>query len=195
MKGTLLIPLMALLLLLTACRGSPPTLQAGTLVDPPLEVPPFTLVDQEGRPFTQEDLKGKVSLLFFGYTHCPDVCPLTLAIWTRVARDLGPQAEQVRFVFVTVDPERDTPERLREYLSMFSPGFIGLTGERPALERLYRPLGVYAERLEEQSASGYLMAHTASTLLLDGEGRVRALFPFGTEAGAMAQDVRRFLGR
>lgn len=161
----------------------------GSLIEPPIPAADFELTDQHGDGFRLSDQQGKVVLIFFGYTHCPDVCPVTLSEFLRVKEALGEQAGQVRFVFVTVDPERDTPQRLGQHLQNFDPDFIGLTGERAALEQVWADYGVYAARAETDSAAGYLVDHTARIYAIDKQGNWRLTYPFGMEVEKLIQDV------
>ena len=133
-------------------------------------------------------------VLFFGYTFCPDVCPTTLGVWKQVHEALGEDAGKVRFVFVTVDPERDTPERLRKHLALFSPDFIGLTGTLEQLAAVYRAYGVY-RKVEplENSVLGYQVIHTSSDYVIDRDGYWRLRHPFGTPAEDILHDLRLLL--
>lgn len=154
----------------------------------------FTLTDHNGKPFTLSDLKGKVVLMFFGYTFCPDVCPMTLSNWMRIEDTLQQQAEQVEFVYITVDPERDTPQRLKDHLSIYSPNFIGLTGSPEALDSVYSAYGVYRDRSEiEGNEEMYFMSHTSSTLLFDREGRWRLVYSYGTPIEDIVHDIELLL--
>ncbi len=180
---------------LAACSSSPAT-PGVTLpaTSTPAPATDFTLTDQDGRPFRLSDQRGNVVLLFFGYTNCPDVCPTTLAIWKQVQRALGPAASRIRFVFVTVDPDRDTTERIKDHLAIFSPDFIGLSGTPDELSAVYQAYGIYHEKAEAQgSAAGYLVTHTASTLFIDPDGRWRGLFSYGTDAETITRDIRQAL--
>jgi protein SCO1/2 len=125
----------------------------GVQIDPPAPAADFTLTDQKNQPFQLSNQRGKVALLFFGYAHCPDVCPVTLSIFSQVRKSLGPQADEVSFVFVTVDPERDTPEALGKYLANFSAPLTGLTGSRAELEPVWKSYGVYQARQGEGGGS------------------------------------------
>jgi protein SCO1/2 len=136
---------------------------------------------------------GKVVLLFFGYTRCPDVCPLTLADFKKVKAQLGDQADQVRFVFITVDPERDTPNILSKHLANFDESFIGLTGSREELEPVWKTFGVYQEKQDTGSAAGYLVDHSSRVYAIDRRGDLRLTYTFGTEPEAIAQDVAQLL--
>jgi protein SCO1 len=167
----------------------------GSLYDPPLPAADFTLTDQYGRSFKLSEQEGNIVLMFFGYSNCPDVCPVTLSDFKKMRTELGPQADRVRFVFVTTDPERDSHDRLLEYLGFFDPSFIGLTGDRAELEPVWEAYGVYQARIETGSASGYTVDHTSRVYLIDTQGNFRMTFPFGTEAMAMVSDVAELLKR
>jgi protein SCO1/2 len=165
----------------------------GSVIDPPMLTPNFTLNDQDGRTFQMSDQRGRIVLLFFGYTSCPDVCPTTLAVFKQVRAQLSNQVEQVRFVFVTVDPERDTLERIKTYLGAFDPSFIGLSGSEAELTPVWRDYGVYRKKQLGSGATGYLMDHSARVYLVDAQGNLRLTFPFGVAADDVAQDVRYLL--
>lgn len=165
----------------------------GSLIEPPLPAEDFTLYDQHNQPFRLSDQRGEVILIFFGYTHCPDVCPVTLADFKQLRAGLAADASRVNFVFITVDPERDTPERLAGYLANFDPAIIGLTGDREALEAVWKTFGVYAAKAETGSAPGYLVDHTARIYAIDANGDLRLTYAFGTESEAVAQDVALLL--
>lgn len=178
-------------LLLSAC-GSPSF--RGSPLDPPVDVPDFQLVDEHGQPFRLSEQRGRVVLLFFGYTSCPDVCPTTLATWRQVHEALGKDAERVRFVFVTVDPERDTTERLGMHVDAFHPDFVGLTGSPEALEAVYEIFDVFYEKdTSSQSALGYLVSHTATTFVLDPQGQWRLRESYGTLVEDLVHDIQQLL--
>lgn len=190
MKRILLLAPLAILLL-SAC-GAPSF--RGSVLEPPVAVPDFTLTDQYGQPFRLSDQRGQVVLLFFGYTSCPDVCPTTLGTWRRVHQALGDDADRVRFVFVTVDPERDTTERLGLHVNAFNPDFVGLTGTPAELEAVYDLFGVIHEKdTSSGSALGYLVNHTATTFVVDPDGRWRLRETYGTEVEDFVHDIRQLL--
>jgi protein SCO1/2 len=163
---------------------------AGSVIEPPRSVADFTLTDQLGRAFSLGRERYKLALIYFGYTFCPDVCPMSLAGMARVKEILRSKASSVLFVMITVDPERDTPEVLGRRLAIFDPSFIGLTGGKAELKRIWNDFGVYVEREETKgSAAGYLMAHSASLYLVDKQKRLRLVFPFGTKPEAIASDI------
>ena len=153
---------------------------------------PFRLVDQSGKTVTDEDLRGRPFLVFFGFTHCPDICPTTLFEVSEVLRQLGPDAGGARALFVTVDPERDTPEKLKDYLSSFDPHLIGLTGAPDAVERVLKAYRVYSKKVPTEGG-GYTMDHTALVYLMDKQGRFVAPFNLKQGPAEAAANLRRYL--
>jgi protein SCO1/2 len=151
---------------------------------PPRPLADFTLTAQNNTPARLSDWRGKSVLMAFGYTHCPDVCPLTLGEFDQIRAALGADAEQVRFVFVSVDGERDTPDSLTHYLGVRGvESFVtALTGNAGELRRMGVDYGLYFEkRVDTGTAANYLIDHTASTFLIDADGRLAAIFAFGTD--------------
>ena len=176
---------------LSACQASGMVKEEKLQFTAPTLAQNFTLTDQNSNPFRMSEQRGKVVLLFFGYTHCPDVCPATLAIWKQVEEKLGDDAGRVKFVFITVDPERDTPERLKKHVELFSQNFIGLTGSDEELTPIYEVYNVYHEQDDSgDSAAGYLVSHTASSFLVNPEGKLQSRFSFGTTSDEIVRDVR-----
>lgn len=169
----------------------------GSLIDPPVPAADFTLVDHNGDSFRLSDQRGKITLLFFGYTYCPDVCPVTMSQFRQIKQQLGNKAADVRFIFVTVDPERDTVEQMRRYVPNFDPDVIGLTGARGELEKVWKAYGVYASKQPSgdsgQSGNNYLVDHTARTYLIDQDGNWRLTYPFGMEASQLTDDLEYLL--
>ena len=153
---------------------------------------PFRLTDQDGRVVTQDDLKGRPTLVFFGFTHCPDVCPTTLFDISQVMTALGPDADRTRAVFITVDPERDTQSVLKDYLTSFDPHVTGLTGDLPAITTVAKEYRVYFKKVP-LDGGGYTMDHTAVTYLMDKEGRFVSPFSLKRTPEAAAADLRRQL--
>lgn len=165
----------------------------GSLFEPPVKADDFSLPDQFGETFQLSAQRGEVVLLFFGYTHCPDVCPVTLSEYRQVSELLGDRSEQVKFVFITVDPERDNRETLRDFLDNFGIPIQGLTAEQSALEPVWEEFGVYHEKVDVGSAAGYLVDHTARIYVINKQGELQLTFPFGTSSEAMAQDITHLL--
>ncbi len=163
------------------------------VIDPPLPVTDFTLQTANSELFHLSDERGKIVLLFSGYTNCPDVCPTTLATFKQVYEKLGNNAQKVRFVMVTADPERDTPEKVAAYAALFNPEFIGLSGNPTDLEPIWKELGVFVEKQDSNSAVGYLVSHTASVYVIDQSGNLLMTFPYGTNAVDMADDLTQLL--
>lgn len=158
----------------------------------PRAVKNIELDGSNGNPLTIGDLRGNYTLISFGYTHCPDVCPLTLTEYRRVKRELTEsEREQVQFVFVSVDGERDTPELLNRYLSRFDEAFIGMTtADNDLMQQFADGFNVfYAKREVEGTQAAYLVDHTATLFLLNSSGNVVNLYPFGTPATEIAQDI------
>ena len=156
---------------------APPELAAGIVLAPPKPVQPFTLVDQRGQPFGLGRLKNHWTFMFFGYTHCPDVCPTTLSVLNQALLQLEdePEAQQdAQVVFVSVDPQRDTPEQLADYVAYFNEGFIGATGAPDAIAALTRQLGILY--VLNDDGGEYTVDHSASILLMDPAGRLAAVF-------------------
>jgi protein SCO1/2 len=153
---------------------------------------PFHLTDQNGSPVSHEDMKGKPFLVFFGYTHCPDVCPTTLFEVSEVFRKLGPDADKARALFITVDPDRDTPEKLKDYLQSFDPHLKGLTGDADGIAGVLKAYRVYAKKVPLKDGE-YTMDHTAIVYLMGKDGRFVAPFNLKRGTDEATADLRRYL--
>jgi protein SCO1/2 len=153
---------------------------------------PFKLTDQNGQTVTEQDMKGRPFLVFFGFTHCPDVCPTTLFEVSQILRSLGPDADRVRALFITVDPERDTPAAMKDYLSSFDPHLAGLTGDPAAVAAVAKAYRVYYKKVPLDQG-GYTMDHTAIVYLMDKEGRFVAPFSLKRTTEVAAADLRRYM--
>lgn len=153
---------------------------------------PFHLEDQTGKPFTDQDMKGRPFLVFFGYTHCPDVCPTTLLEISDVMKALGKDADRTGALFVTVDPERDTPAVLKDYLSNFDPHLRALTGDPAAVEAALKAYRVYAAKVPLKDGD-YTMDHTAAVYLMDKDGRFVSTFNLKQSPEAAASQLRGYL--
>ncbi|HEU4427952.1 MAG TPA: SCO family protein [Myxococcota bacterium] len=171
--------------------AEPPELFAGVF-DPPREAPVFSLGGSDGQPISLERFRGKIVVLAFGFTSCPDVCPTTLATLAGARRALGPAAADVQVVYVTVDPQRDDAKRMREYLVAFDPAFLGATGSAEELAKVREAYGVAAERVARGKT--YAFSHSSFTYLIDRDGKLRALMPYGHAANDYAHDLRILLG-
>jgi len=153
---------------------------------------PFKLIDQDGKPITDQDFKGRPFLVFFGYRHCPDICPITLFEMSEVLRVLGKDADRVNALFITVDPERDTPAMMKDYLSSFDPHLRGATGDQKAIDAVEKAYRVYAKKVPIGNGD-YSMDHTALVYLMDKQGRFVAPFKVDRKPEAAAADLRRYL--
>ncbi len=143
-----------------------------SIISPPIALPDVTLTDQEGQPFKIDQLKGRWSLLFFGYTHCPDVCPTTLNNMNQVAKQLG--NSELNYVFVTLDPKRDTPDKLKAHVNHFNPDFIGLSGTTANIDQLAETVGIIYDFDGDTSSDKYNVNHYAAILMVDPKGQLRA---------------------
>jgi protein SCO1/2 len=153
----------------------------------------FSLTDHTGRPRRLADFKGKVVTVFFGYTQCPDVCPTSLATMAEVVRLLGPEGEKVQVLFVTVDPERDTPELLGQYVPAFNPGFLGLYGDLATTAAVARDFKVFYKKQGDTAGSNYTVDHSAGTFVYDPAGRLRLYVKHGEAPAVIAEDLRKLL--
>jgi protein SCO1/2 len=153
---------------------------------------PFKLIDQDGKPITDADLKGKPFLVFFGYTHCPDICPTTLFEVSEVLRALGADSDRAAALFITVDPERDTPAVLKDYLSNFDPHLRGATGALDALKAVEKEYRVFAQKVPTGNGD-YSMDHSAAVYLMDKNGRFVAPFNLKRTPEAAAADLKKYL--
>ena len=168
---------------------APPPLRSATTLNPPRALQDFALTGDDGGPFTLESLREHWTFLSIGYTHCPDVCPTTLATFNAVDQQTVSAAQRPEFLFVSVDPERDTPEKLGQYVTYFNPDFHGATGDQDALKNFTGQLGLIYGKVEgENTALDYLVDHSASILLIDPLGRLAAIFSAPHDPTAIAQD-------
>jgi protein SCO1/2 len=198
------VSLLAIVLLLTACAsaaGGTPTAaptdtpKEVTVIDPPKAMTDFSLSDQNGNTVHLSDFKGKSVLMAFGYTHCPDVCPVTLARFKQIKEKLGDQRDQVAFVWISVDGARDTPERIRQYLSMFDAEFNGLTSDS---DRVRKIISEYGGLFDINNAGGlkkddYTVDHTASHFLIDPEGRWIRTYAYASKVDTIVADMLKLL--
>lgn len=185
-----LAPLVALLFAMIAVAADRPMLKAGVF-EPPRPAPELSLDASSGGKLSLADYRGKVILMGFGFTSCPEVCPTTLATLAQARKRLGAQAEQLQVVYVTVDPERDTADRMRAYLGGFDPSFVGGTGTPAQLAAVRKNYGVMAER--KPMGSSYTVGHSSSVYLIDQKGLLRGMMPYGRLPDDFVHDVRALL--
>jgi len=152
----------------------------------------LALADHNGKPRTLADFQGKVVVIFFGFTQCPDVCPTTLAEMAKVVKELGADGDKLQVLFVSVDPERDTRELLRQYVTAFHPSFLGLAGDAEATARTAKEFKVYVQK-QPLKSGGYSVDHSAGTFILDQQGRLRLFAQYGVGAQALLGDIRILL--
>jgi protein SCO1/2 len=153
----------------------------------------FSLTDHTGKPRTLADYKGKVVIVFFGYTQCPDVCPTTMAEMAGVMQKLGPQADQVQVLFITLDPERDTPELLANYVPAFDKRFVGLYGTPEQTAKTAKEFKIFYSKVPGKEPGSYTIDHMAGSFVFDKEGRPRLFIRHGVNADSIVQDVRQLL--
>jgi protein SCO1/2 len=178
--------------LLQQQTGVQSTLTTATLLTPPRPLPPLALVDQDNRPFGADRLRGGWSFVFFGFTSCPDVCPVTMSALAQTRKLLAdlPETSQPRVVMISVDPQRDTPERLAGYVKGFDPAFVGATGTKPAIDELAQRMGVLVAT-RPLEGDNYAVDHSTSVFLIDPDGALRALFSAPHAPDQIAADYRR----
>jgi len=186
------LPATCLFVFATACAT--PVFN-GVVLDPAESAPPLHLADSAGVEFDLGRENGKVVLVFFGYTHCPDVCPTTLVDWRHASDSLGSQASQVKFVFVSVDPERDTPAVVQRYAARFSPSFIGVTGSRAAIDATLAAwkLAAFRDGVPGAPDAAYTVSHPSQVFVVDREGQLRLMHRAGLTPTQIADDVRALL--
>lgn len=174
---------------------APPVVATAIMYPAPQPIGPFTLRRADGQALTESDLRGHWTIAFFGFTHCPDICPTTLAafkqVWTRLASQ--GKTDQVQFLFVSVDPQRDTPEQLSRYVGFFNKDFLAATGTDDQLTRLTRSLGLVYARIPDESG-GYSVDHSASAVIIDPQGRRAGLFRPPFEPGPVSADILALTG-
>ena len=153
----------------------------------------FSLQDPDGKTRTLADFKGKVTVVFFGYTQCPDVCPTTMAELAQVKKSLGAEGERIQGVFVTVDPERDTPELLKAYMASFDPSFVALRGTPEQTAATAKEFKVFYAKVQGKQEGTYTMDHTAGSYVFDAAGKPRLFVRYGSDADALAADLKTLL--
>lgn len=186
--------LMGLTVLLAACGKDGPTFQSLDITGNKEFAQDFSLQDPQGKTRTLADYKGKAVVMFFGYTHCPDVCPTTMAQLNQVMQKLGPDAQRVQVIFVTVDPQRDTPELMGQYVPAFNPAFVGLRpADDAALKTLTQSFRVVVNKVAGSTPTNYTIDHTAGIYVFDPRGQLRLFMRPDESVDAMAKDLRTLL--
>jgi protein SCO1/2 len=196
MRRSVILIIVGVILGLAVAAGAAlarPYAVRGSYIDPPILAQDFVLTDGQGADWRLADQRGSLVLMFFGYTLCPDICPATLGTLKQVRAQLGAQASDVLVVFVTVDPQRDTPDRIGKYVTAFDPTFVALSGSEEALEPVWKAYGVFRAISENASGAGYLVDHSTRTYLIDRGGNLRATYTFGAPLEDLVQDIRFFL--
>lgn len=170
--------------------AGPAEATTGYVLDAPRPLPEFELLDQHGEPFSHEDFRGGWSFIYFGYTYCPDICPMSMAVLAGVRQALGEAGKAIddRYYLVSVDPRRDTPERLGEYTAYFDPDFRGLTGDKLALDTFTRAAGVVYQVPDAPADEDYLVGHSSTITLINPDGAIQAFFTPPLEAEPIARD-------
>jgi protein SCO1/2 len=179
-------------LLLAGCNGGGPAFRSTDITGAELGRD-FKLIDHNGQPRTLVDFRGKVLVVFFGFTHCPDVCPTTLSELARALKQLGADARRVQVVMITVDPERDTPEVLKQYVTALDPAFLGLTGDARAIAETAREFKIFYQKTAGATPEAYSVDHSSGTFVYDPAGRVRLLVGYGQGAEVFAHDIGQLL--
>jgi len=169
------------------------TIDSGTLLQPPRVLPTFVLVDGDGKPFTNADLQGRWSVVFAGFTTCPDICPTTLTTLKGVLADLGPLASQVQVLLLSIDPERDTPERLKNYVQFFDARFRGVTGPTVELDKLARAMSFVYVKVPGATPETYTMDHSAALMLINPQGQLAGFLTAPHRQQALAADLTTLL--
>lgn len=185
---------LALALCVAACGPSgKPAFQLTDVTGAPMGRS-LALTDHSGKPRTLADFKGKVVVIFFGFTQCPDVCPTTLAEMGKVVKELGAEGDKVQVLFVSVDPERDTPELLKQYVTAFHPSFLALRGDTEATKAVAKEFKVFFQK-QPLKTGGYSVDHSAGTFILDQQGRLRLFAQYGVGAPAVLADIKTLLAQ
>lgn len=179
-------------LLLAACDSGAPKFKSTDITGADFGKS-LDLTGQDGRPRSLADFRGKLVVLFFGYTHCPDICPTTLADVAAVMKSLGKDAARVQVLFVTLDPERDTPDVLSKYVPAFDPAFLGLYGDAAATQRAAKEFRIFYEKRPGSAPGAYTVDHSAQCYVIDGQGRLRLLVRQDRIAQDLADDLRTLL--
>jgi protein SCO1/2 len=153
----------------------------------------FALTDHNGQPRTLADFKGKVVVVFFGYTHCPDVCPTTLSELASIKKALGSEAERLQVIFITLDPQRDTPELMAGFVPAFDSSFLGLWGEQAVIDKVAKDFKIFAQKVPSKDGKSYTIDHTAGSYVFDDQGHIRLFVRHGQGGDGLQKDLQRLL--
>jgi protein SCO1/2 len=189
----ILLTAFSAILFLTACSEKPPVAFKNTDVTGLEYAKDFSLTDHNGKLRTLADFKGKVVAIFFGYTQCPDVCPTTMQEMSTVMKQLGPLSDKVQVLFVTVDPERDTPALLSQYVPSFDSRFLGLVGDKAATEKIAKEFKIIYQKVPGKEPGSYSMDHSAGMYVYDPQGHIRLFIRNGQDADSIAHDIKILL--
>ncbi len=189
----LLLTLLWLSLAACTVSGSPAPELRGTEYSEPRQTPQFALQDAQGEPVSLQDFRGKVIPIYFGYTFCPDVCPLTMANLARVQEQLDDGGAQMQVLMITVDPQRDDPATVQNYVDSFHPTFVGLSGSPQQIAAAADPFGVFYQAVEGSEAIGYLVDHTARIFVIDKSGALRVTYSYDAAVDDIAADMRTLI--
>ena len=184
---------LACLLSLAGCQPPAPPAFKSTDITGAEFARDFQLTDHNGQPRSLADFKGKAVAVFFGYIHCPDVCPTTLSDFATALKQWGPQGDKVQVIFVTLDPQRDTPDLLKQFVPAFNPGFLGMYTSEAGLKQVAYEYKVVYQKTSVKSADDYLLDHSAGTFIYDPQGRLRLLMPYGSSPETIAHDLKILL--
>ncbi len=187
---------LACALTLAACDGKPPAPKASfasTDITGATYGKALELTDHTGKPRTLADYRGKVVVVFFGYTHCPDVCPTTLAEMAQIKKQLGPDGDKLQVLFVTLDPERDTQEALAGFVPAFDPSFVALRGDEAQTQKAAADFKVFMQKVKSRDSAAYTIDHTAATYVFDPQGNVRLFIRHGQDPAAVLNDIRQLI--
>jgi protein SCO1 len=191
--GIISLLVVALAIVVNMLFSKPDSFRGTTYAEPYSPAPEFSLLDAKGDGFNLKDIRGKVVLLFFGYTYCPDICPTTLAQLKLAMQDLGKKSEQVQVVFISVDPKRDTSTSMQSYVERFDPAFIGLGGTEEELAPIWSEYGIFREIVEGTSENNYIVNHTGRIILIDQDGNLRLSYGLQVDPEDISQDIQILL--
>ena len=190
-----LLGLLGAIILVSAFLLMEPYKIKGSEITTAAPAPLFTLESSQGDMYSLKDHQGKFLILFFGYTYCPDICPTTLYKLKTVEEELGKNADEVEIVFITVDPKRDTQEKLANYLNSFDDSFFGLTGDEPALERVWKDYGVFRQENLTDGSKDYLVDHSTRLYLIDKNGNLKVTYYVDVPVSDLVSDIKYLIGK